>query len=77
MLAKPFEKAVCVWVRLGFPLQLNTVIDAYQFVSECCGNSLEQKAAIYACKAAFGRGRRRRNRARCSRRSRSKEGHPR
>jgi len=53
MLAKPFEKAVCVWVGLGFPRQLNTVIDAYQFVSECCGNSLEQKAAIYACKAAL------------------------
>lgn len=43
MLAKPFEKAICVWVGLGFPRQLNTVIDAYQFVSECCGNSLEQK----------------------------------
>ena len=53
MLAKPFEKPVRVWVGLGFPRQLNTVVDAYQFVSEYHGNSLEQKAAINACRAAL------------------------
>ena len=53
MLAKPFEKPVRVWVGLGFPRQLNTVVDAYQFVSEWCGNSPEQKSAIRACKAAL------------------------
>jgi hypothetical protein len=53
MLAKPFEKPVRVWVGLGFPRQLNTVVDAYQFVSEWCGNSPEQKAAIKACRAAL------------------------
>ncbi|MER9442237.1 DUF982 domain-containing protein [Mesorhizobium sp. M0340] len=53
MLAKPFEQPVRVWVGLGFPRQLNTVVDAYQFASEWCGNSPEQKAAIRACKAAL------------------------
>lgn len=53
MLAQPFEKPVHVWVGLGFPRQLNTVVDAYQFASEWCGNSPEQRAAIRACKAAL------------------------
>jgi hypothetical protein len=53
MLSQPFEKPVCVWVGLGFPRQLNTVVDAYQFVLDWCGNSPEQKAAIRACKAAL------------------------
>lgn len=53
MLSKPFEKPVRVWVGLGFPRQLNTVVDAYQFVTDWCGNSPEQKAAIRACKAAL------------------------
>lgn len=53
MLAKPFEKPIRVWVGLGFPRQLNTVVDAYQFAMEWCGNSPEQKAAIRACKAAL------------------------
>ncbi|MDX8454623.1 DUF982 domain-containing protein [Mesorhizobium sp. VK9D] len=53
MLAKPFEKPIRVWVGLGFPRQLNTVVDAYQFVIDWCGNSPEQKAAIRACKAAL------------------------
>ncbi|UVK57695.1 DUF982 domain-containing protein (plasmid) [Mesorhizobium sp. AR02] len=53
MLAKPFEKPVRVWVGLGFPRQLNTVVDAYQFVCEWCGNSPEQRAAIKACRAAL------------------------
>lgn len=53
MLASAFEKPVRVWVGLGFPRQLNTVVDAYQFVLEWCGNSPEQKAAIRACKAAL------------------------
>jgi hypothetical protein len=53
MLSQPFEKPVCVWVGLGFPRQLNTVVDAYQFVMDWCGNSPEQKAAIRACKAAL------------------------
>ncbi|TIO61608.1 MAG: DUF982 domain-containing protein, partial [Mesorhizobium sp.] len=39
MLAKPFEKPIRVWVGLGFPRQLNTVVDAYQFVADWCGNS--------------------------------------
>ena len=34
MLAQPFEKPVHVWVGLGFPRQLNTVFDAYQFASD-------------------------------------------
>ncbi|RWD69343.1 DUF982 domain-containing protein [Mesorhizobium sp.] len=53
MFAKPFEKPIRVWVGLGFPRQLNTVVDAYQFVSDWCGNSPEQKAAIRACRAAL------------------------
>ena len=53
MLSKPFEKPIRVWVGLGFPRQLNTVVDAYQFASDWCGNSPEQKAAIRACKAAL------------------------
>jgi hypothetical protein len=53
MLAKPFETPIRVWVGLGFPRQLNTVADAYQFVIDWCGNSPEQKAAIRACRAAL------------------------
>lgn len=53
MLSKPFEKPVRVLVGLGFPRQLNSVVDAYQFVMNWCGNSPEQKAAIRACKAAL------------------------
>jgi hypothetical protein len=53
MLAQPFEKPVLVWVGLGFPRQLNTVVDAYQVAREWCGNSPEQRAAIRACKAAL------------------------
>ncbi|WFP74992.1 DUF982 domain-containing protein [Mesorhizobium sp. WSM4906] len=53
MLAEPFEKPIRIWVGLGFPRQLNTVADAYQFVIDWCGNSPEQKAAIRACRAAL------------------------
>jgi hypothetical protein len=53
MLAQPFEKPVRVWVGLGFPRQINTVVDAYQFVLDWCGNSPEQKAAQRACRAAL------------------------
>ncbi|CDX28447.1 conserved hypothetical protein [Mesorhizobium sp. ORS 3359] len=53
MFAKPFEKPIRVWVGLGFPRHLNTVVDAYQFVIDWCGNSPEQKAAIRACRAAL------------------------
>lgn len=53
MLSQPFKEPVRVWVGLGFPRQLNTVVDAYQFAMEYCGNSPEQRAAIRACKAAL------------------------
>lgn len=53
MLSRSFEKPIRVWVGLGFPRQLNTVSDAYQFAVEWCGNSPEQKAAVRACKAAL------------------------
>ncbi|MDG4884127.1 DUF982 domain-containing protein [Mesorhizobium sp. WSM4884] len=53
MFAEPFEKPIRILVGLGFPRQLNTVADAYQFVIDWCGNSPEQKAAIRACKAAL------------------------
>ena len=53
MLSQPFKKPVRVWIGLGFPRQLNSVVDAYQFVSDWCGNSPEQRAAIRACKAAL------------------------
>ncbi|RUU05712.1 DUF982 domain-containing protein [Mesorhizobium sp. USDA-HM6] len=53
MLSKPFETPIRIWVGLGFPRQLNTVADAYQFALDWCGNSPEQRAAIRACKAAL------------------------
>lgn len=53
MLAQHFEKPVRVLVGLGFPRQLNTVVDAYQMLLDWNGNSPEQKAAIRACKAAL------------------------
>ena len=53
MLSQPFEKPVRVWVGLGFPRRLNSVVDAYQFVADWFGNSPEQRAAIRACKAAL------------------------
>ncbi|TPK80110.1 DUF982 domain-containing protein [Mesorhizobium sp. B2-4-17] len=53
MLSKPFKKPIRVWVGLGFPRQLNTVVDAYQFAMDYCGNSPEQRAAIRACNAAL------------------------
>jgi hypothetical protein len=53
MLSQPFEEPVQVWVGLGFPRQINSVVDAYQFALDYCGNSPEQKAAIRVCKAAL------------------------
>lgn len=53
MLSQPFEEPIRIWMGLGFPRQLNSVVDAYQFAMEYCGNSPEQKAAIRACKAAL------------------------
>ncbi len=53
MLAQPFMKPIHVWVGLGFPRQINTVMDAYQFLMDWSGNSPEQRAAIRACKAAL------------------------
>lgn len=53
MLATSFEKPVRVWVGLGFPRQINTVVDAYQFLSDFRDDSPEQKAAIKTCKAAL------------------------
>ncbi len=53
MLAQPFEKPVHVLVGLGFPRQLNTVFDAYQFASDWCGNGPPQRAAIRALRAAI------------------------
>ena len=53
MLSQPFEKPVRVLVGLGVPRQLNSVVDAYQFVADWFGNSPEQRAAIRACKAAL------------------------
>lgn len=46
-------KPIRVWVGLGIPRQLNTVLDAYEFAQEWCGNSPEQRAAIRACRAAL------------------------
>jgi len=53
MLAKRFEHPVRVLVGLGFPRQINTVVDAYQFLMDWHGNSPELKAAIRACRAAI------------------------
>lgn len=53
MLSQAFDEPIRVWVGLGFPRQLNSVVDAYQFATEYCGNSPEQRAAIRACKAAL------------------------
>ncbi len=53
MLSRAFEKPIRIWVGLGFPRELHTVVDAYLFVQNWYGNSPEQKAAIRACKAAL------------------------
>lgn len=73
MLARLFEKPVRVWGGPGFPRQLNTVADAYQFVLEWCGNSPEQRAAMRACKAALVGDVDPRRRAAYSRRSRARK----
>lgn len=53
MLSQPFQEPIRIWMGLGFPRQLNSVVYAYQFAMEYCGNSPEQRAAIRACKAAL------------------------
>ena len=53
MLANDFEKPIRVFVGLGFPRQLNSVTDAYQFLLDYAGDSPEQRAATRACKAAL------------------------
>jgi hypothetical protein len=53
VLANDFEKPIRVFVGLGFPRQLNSVVDAYQFLLDYAGDSPEQRAAIRACKAAL------------------------
>ncbi|MFI0844412.1 DUF982 domain-containing protein [Mesorhizobium sp. IMUNJ 23232] len=53
VLANDFEKPIRVFVGLGFPRQLNSVVDAYQFLLDYPGDCPEQRAATRACKAAL------------------------
>ena len=53
MLAMQFREPVCVWIGLGFPRRLNSVVDAHQFLMDWHGDSPELKAASRACKAAL------------------------
>lgn len=53
MPSQAFDKPVHVLVGLGFPRRLESVIDAYQFVTDWCGHGPDQDAAIRACKAAL------------------------
>ena len=53
MQSKTFQKPLTVLVGLGFPRQIRTVFEAFQFVNEWCGNSPEQRAALRACKASL------------------------
>ena len=53
MRSQAFRKPITVLVGLGFPRDIRTVFEAFQFVNEWCGNSPEQRAALQACKASL------------------------
>lgn len=48
-----FDRPVTILVGLGYPKQIKTVFEAYQFLMDWSGNSPEQRAAARACKAAL------------------------
>jgi hypothetical protein len=48
-----FEHPVTILVGLGYPRQIRSVFEAYQFLTDWSGNSPEQRAALRACKAAL------------------------
>ena len=53
MLSRAFDHPVTILVGMGFPRQIRSVFEAYQFLTDWPGNSPEQRAALRACKAAL------------------------
>ena len=54
MSAKLFSKPVAVFVGLGFPYEINSDIEAYQFLDEWTGSrSPSHAAAMALCQAAI------------------------
>ena len=53
MQSRVFDHPVTILVGMGFPRQISSVFEAYQFLTEWAGNSPEQRAALRACKAAL------------------------
>jgi hypothetical protein len=54
MTTKPFEQPVSIFVGLGFPHQVDSVLDAYRILSEWHGpRGPAHTAALKACQAAL------------------------
>jgi hypothetical protein len=55
MSAMRFSRPVAVFVGLGFPHEIDSVFEAYQFLDEWTGSrSPSQAAALALCQAALG-----------------------
>ena len=53
MQSRVFDHPVTILVGMGFPRQICSVVEAYQFLTDWGGNSPEHRAALRACKAAL------------------------
>jgi Protein of unknown function (DUF982)/ROS/MUCR transcriptional regulator protein len=48
-----FNYPVIILVGMGYPREIRSVFEAYQFLTDWAGNSPEQRAALRACRAAL------------------------
>lgn len=75
MLSQPFEKPIRVWVGLGFPRQLNTVVDAYPVRNRLVRQQPRAEGGYPRLQGRFDRRHRCRDGQRCFRCVRAQEGH--
>ena len=48
-----FKHPVTILVGMGYPREIRSVFEAYQFLTDWASNSPEQRAALRACKATL------------------------
>ncbi len=49
-----FEHPVTILVGMGYPRQIRSVFEAYQFLTDWSGNSPEQRAALQSLQSGAG-----------------------
>ena len=48
-----FSKPVCVLVGLGYRREIRSVLEAFECLNDCPGDTREKAAALAACRAAL------------------------